>query len=74
MLRQPSRGRLIFLLVVGIVIVVIEGLILAVFIAAGEVSREPLARGVIPVALLIYGLYLVISSTRKLRRGSWLRS
>ena len=55
------------LTVLGTVIAVFEAAILAVFVATGYTTREALTGGILPAALLLYGVYLASTNLRKLR-------
>ncbi|HEY5341975.1 MAG TPA: hypothetical protein VIK27_13180 [Candidatus Aquilonibacter sp.] len=65
--REPSRGRLLFLVVVGAIVAVVETVVLVLYGVSGTLTKDALGHVVLPVFLLGYGLYVFVTSLRKLR-------
>ncbi len=63
----PSRGRLVFLVVVGGLVTVVETVVLVLYGVSGTLTKDAFGHVVLPVFLLGYGLYVFVTSLRKLR-------
>jgi hypothetical protein len=65
--REPTRGRLILLTVVGAVVLLVELVVVAAYARSGVLFQG--GRWILPALLIAYALYVLWTSTRKLTRG-----